>query len=366
MNTSNQLVEKQPWSANEVIGEGNNWMERYLGWWYRLTVPPRAPANASLMRREIDRKARLLSTVVFCIVGIQILSIPISSPSGRIIILIGMLLTLGSLLANRVGKTTLTGAVIVITAEIGVMGIFLKSFTPLVPTVFQSYDMLLVVELIAVSLLPVGNVFVVATGNSIFIAAHILYAPRTQMAGEMLQSDLAGLLVRPIALQFFVAGIAAMWVYSAKKTAERANRAEMVATLEHVIAEQHAIVEHEKQELEESIQELVQAHTDAINGQVTARIAYPSSKVLWPLVGVVNSLWVRLQSVKQSEYDYEQLKQAISWYTQVLYQATFSSPQRLPMQRTGTELDPLMHTFKKVQESWYNVRDPMDRSRGLQ
>ncbi len=357
MNTSDQSTWKQSWSANEVIGQGTDWMERLLGWWYRFTVPPRAAANASLMKREADRKARLLSTVVFCILGLGVIVIPFSTVSELVPTIIGMIIDISALLANRAGKTTLAGSIIVMNAEIALMGLILGSFTPITPVTFQSYDLLIIGELIAVSLLPVNNIFIVAVANSAFIAAHILYAPHTQTIGGILQADLGGTLIRPICLQLFVAGIVAMWVYNAQKMSERANRAEMVATLEHAMAEQHALAEQEKQELEESIQQLVQMHTDMVNGQAaTTRISYPPTKVLWPLVGVINSLWVRQQSVKRTEHEYEQLKQAISQYTQVLYQATLSPQQLLPIQRTGTELDPLMLSFKKLQEAWCNTQ----------
>jgi hypothetical protein len=358
MNTSDQSTWKQSWSANEVIGQGTDWMERLLGWWYRFTVPPRAAANASLMKREADRKARLLSTVVFCCLVLGIIAMPVSSSVNAFLsALVGTIINCSALLANRAGKTTLAGSIIVINGEIGLMGLILGSFTPLTPSTFQAYDLLIIGELIAVSLLPVNNIFIVAVVTSIFVTAHTLYAPHTQVIGQLLQTDLAGTLARPICLQIFVAGVVAMWVYSARKTAERANRAEMVATLEHAMAEQHALAEQEKQELEESIQQLVQMHTDMVNGQAaTARISYPPTKVLWPLVGVINSLWVRQQSVKRTEHEYEQLKQAISQYTQVLYQATLSPQQLLPIQRTGTELDPLMLSFKKLQEAWRNTQ----------
>ena len=152
------------------------------------------------------------------------------------------------------------------------------------------YDSLVLTILIAVSLLPTRSIFVAATINSVFIAIHILYAPRTPVMEQILQADLSQSLARPISLQFFVAVVVALWVYTAAKSNERANRAEMVATLEHTIAEQHQAAEQEKQELEASIQQIVQVHTDAINGQVIGRISYPPAKALWPLVGVVNSL----------------------------------------------------------------------------
>src|SRR5262249_43765092 len=111
---------------------------------------------------------------------------------------------IGALLANRAGKTVLAALIIVGIAQLGMFSLILQpTMTPLIPAVLQMYDTLVLTELVAVSLLPTRSIFVAATINSIFIAAHILYAPRTKIMDQILQADLAQSLARPIALQFF-------------------------------------------------------------------------------------------------------------------------------------------------------------------
>ncbi len=178
-----------------------------------------------------------------------------------------------------------------------------------------------------------------------------MYAPRMQAMVQAMNADPFQTFFRPVSLQFFVAGVVALWVYTATKSAERANRAEMVAALEHTIAEQNNAAEQEKQELEESLQQLIKAHTDAVNGQVMARIPYPPAKILWPLVGVVNSLWARLQHTQQTESELQQLRGAIDSYTQLIYQASLSPQQPLPVLRTGTAFDSLSLSMKRLQEA---------------
>jgi hypothetical protein len=158
-------------------------------------------------------------------------------------------------------------------------------------------------------------------------------------------------LARPVGLQLIIAGVVFIWVSSATNAIARANKAEMIATLEHTIAEQGTLIEKEKQALEESIKQIVQAHVDATNGQLVTRIPYPPAKVLWPLVGVVNSLWIRLRHSQQNEQELNQLKQAISAYTALVHRASISSQQAVPMQRTGTALDPLILSIGKLQPS---------------
>ena len=232
------------------------------------------------------------------------------------------------------------------------IGVLLQPpYTPLTPSVLEEYDFLILIDILAVSLLPTRSIFILSTLNSVFIAFHLIYAPRTQAMVQAMSADPFQIFLRPICLQFFVACVVALWVYTATRSARRANRAEMVAALEHTIAEQNTAAEQEKQELEESIQQLIKAHTDAVNGQVMARIPYPPAKALWPLVGVVNSLWTRLQHTQQTESELQQLQRAVDSYTQLIYQASLSPQQPLPLLRTGTAFDSLSLSMKRLQEA---------------
>jgi hypothetical protein len=338
---------------NEVVEQGTDGMERLLGWWYKFTTPPRPPANASFIRREADRKARLLSTVTFFYLALQALFLVasvLSAPSTILVNLVGDAIGIAILLLNRAGKGTWGGVVLVSWIELS-LALVIASARPLDVADTQLYDMFVLGELLAVSLLPVFSVFIVALLNSVLIAVDLLYQPKTQALAAVLQKEMTAILIRPIGVQMIVAGVAALWVYSAGKALERANRAEMVATLEHALSEQRAVAEQEKVELEASIQQLIQVHVDATKGQIVSRIPYPPSKVLWPLVGVINSLWVRLRQSQQTEQELQQFKRMIASYTEII-QRSSRLGQPLPLPRTGTELDPLILSIKSLQESY--------------
>lgn len=160
------------------------------------------------------------------------------------------------------------------------------------------------------------------------------------------------MVVRPVGLQIIIAGVAYLWVRSAIRAITRADRAEMVAKLEHTLAEERAHFELAKHQLEQSIQQLVQTHADAMNGQMVAKIPYPpEARVLWPLIGVINSLWVRLQHTHQTERDLLQLKQAIASYTTLLRQSALTPQQPLPAYQTRTELDTLIFAVGNLQRT---------------
>jgi hypothetical protein len=52
-----------PWTPTEVVEQESEQREGSLvRWWYSWTTPERPPINASFVRREADRRARLLRT----------------------------------------------------------------------------------------------------------------------------------------------------------------------------------------------------------------------------------------------------------------------------------------------------------------
>lgn len=236
-NTSAKANVGQARSTNELIRSGKDWMELLFGWWYRFTTPVRIAPNPRFARREIERRARLLSTLGFFLMIIAVLFLPAqlldNSPGEALNTVVGTSIVIGGLLLNRAGRIVTAALIIVATVQIGMISLILQpTLTPLVPPVLQTYDSLVLTELVAVSLLPTISIFVMATINSTFIAIHLLYAPRTSQMEPILHGDLSQWLLRPIALQFFVAVVVALWVYSASRSNERANRAEIVAVLE--------------------------------------------------------------------------------------------------------------------------------------
>lgn len=343
--------EKQPWSSEAMVGQEAGQQGNLLQWWYSFTTPPRPSTNANFVRREADRKARLLSSVAFFFLATLILFIPgaLFMPLGILLVVFGAIFgTIIALIINRMGKTTFAGFVVALAAE-AALTIGIQVMTPMDAASIQLYDLYTIIELLVVSLLPARYVFVAAFLNSLYIGIDLaLLHPRTPGLNEALQTQLIPALVRPIGLQLMVAGVAFIWVSNATRAIIRANRAEMLATLEHTVAEQRAAIEREKLELEESIQQLVKAHVDAANGQIVTRIPYPPAKALWPLVGVINSLWVRLHHSQQIDHELQQLKQAIAAYNDRVQRAVASSQQSLPMVRTGTDLDALMLAIRTM------------------
>jgi hypothetical protein len=333
---------QQFWDTTKVIGQEPEQSSMFQ-WWYALTAPPPVRGSGSFVQREADRKARSLSSVAAFFLSVLLLFLPACFFMGVIIIfadVLAMVGTLIGLIVNRMGSTRAAGIIIVLGAEIA-LGIAILLKGPLQPADIQLYDLYALIILLVASLLPPRALFLFAAAHSAFIIVELYIHPDTPALAQNLQpqAQLFPAIVRSVGLQLLGSTVAYIWVRSATRAIERANRIEMVATLEHTIAEERASSEREKQELEESIQLLIQAQMAVASGQVTNQLPYPPAKVLWPLVGAMNLLWTRLQRSQQIEREHQRLEQAISSYIRVVQKDSHAS---LPLVQTGTILDQLI------------------------
>jgi hypothetical protein len=342
-------------SVEQLVETKRDRMDRLFGWWYKFTMPPQPGANASIVKREAYRKSRVISTVGIIFLIMEIIDIGIVIGAQSIIMdydyALVYIFIAGMMVANRFGRSILAGSIPVFGCAILLIYTIIAMYPDMNMVSIEFYGLFVFIELLSISLLPIRFVFVFAVLDSTFIILDYIFQSKSHTLIEAIGPN--GLVVAgvPVALQFLVACISSLWVTTASTASNRANRAEMVAKVESVLAEQNAIADQEKQELETSIQQLVQMHVNASNGQMIARIPYPPAKSLWPLVGVMNALWIRLRSSQRAEGELQQLKQAISTYDGLLQQAMRTSNQSLPMIRTGTDIDLLIISLQSIQQS---------------
>lgn len=332
----------QQWDTTEIIGQEPE-QNGAFQWWYTLTAPPPKAGSGSFVEREADRKARSLSSVAAFFLCVLLLFLPACFFMGTIIIFADTLAMIGTiigLMVNRLGSSRAAGVIIVLGAEIALgTAILLKG--PFQPADIQLYDLYALIILLVASLLPPRALFLFAAAHSAFICIELYIHPDTPALAQNLQpqAQLLPAIVRSVGLQLLGSTVAYIWVRSASRAIERANRIEMVAMLEHTIAEERALGERDKQELEESIQQLIQAQMAATKGQITSQLPYPPAKVLWPLVGTMNLLWTRLQRSQQIEREHQHLQQVITAYIRMVQRDSRAS---LPLAQTGTILDQLI------------------------
>ncbi len=347
-------------SIGEMVGEKKDLLDRLFGWWYRLTMPPQPPANASILKKEAYRQHRTISTVGILFLCLEIMDIAVVVGANSMVMNVDYALVYifiaAMMVANRFGRPVLAGSIPVFGCEILLVFTIIYMYPEMNIVSIMFYGLFVFIELLSISLLPIRFVFVFAILDSAFIVLDYFFQPKSAELIQAIGSGPNGLVVFgvPVALQFLVAFISALWVSTAKSASKRANRAEMMAAIESAVAKDRLLVDQEKQELEASIQQLVQAYTDTNSGRMIERIPYPPTKVLWPLVGVLNMLWMRLRSAQHTEAELARLKQAITAYDALLQRMAQTPNQSLPLLRTGTDIDLLNISLQAVQKSWKN------------
>jgi hypothetical protein len=332
---------RQNWSATEIAEphhlQHGTTLQRIVDGWQKLTSVPDVPANASFYKREFVRKSRLLSTVSFYFSIVIFVFTPccLFLPNPNITWDCGALFiaSLIAIVLNRNGQMIASALILTIGFEVALtVAIFMIS--PFDETSIQLYDLYIMNLLLAVSLLPARTVFLFALANSSVILTSLIFQPHTAVLNHDLLTQFIPVMIRPIALQFITAGVSYVWVYSTTKAIARADRAEMVAALEHVLNEQ-------KKELEEGIEQILQTHVAVANGNLNARAPLNHDNALWQIARALNTLLVRLQRAVQAERDLQRVEQAVtSLVSTIQYAEKLQKAPRVPF--TQTALDPLI------------------------
>ncbi len=325
------------WSSTSMMLCVQDRHSRFFDWWYRLTSVPEPPSSMSFAQREAVRRMRLYSMVVFfLILTLVLFLLPFFFLANRAVFYIDsavILIAVFTLWLNRIGHFLSAGIVLVVAFECALCAIILTT-RPFDEMSIQLYDLFVIGELLAVSLLPVRYVFLLAFCNCVFIWIALTYQLQTVTLAHALQTHFLPVLVYPVGLQIIVAGVAYLWVYTTSRAIARADRAEMVATLEHTLVEQ-------KKELESGIEQILQTHVAVANGDLQARAPLTQEHSLWQLARALNTLLVRLQRASLAERELQRIEQAITTTINIIQRAEqLQIHPLLPF--TQTELDLLI------------------------
>jgi hypothetical protein len=329
-------ISNHPWSPNELMETQQDAPRKGLfQWWYSLTALPDASATASVVQREAIRKSRLLSIIVGCLLISFAAFIPgcLALPNHYVIVAdLGMMpFCILALILNKTQKPTLAGVLLTVAFELALILVVLTS-TPFDEPSLQQYELFVFGELLAVSLITPASVFAVGIFNIGFISWSLVFqTPKDPHLIAVLQTQFAPIWIRPVAVQFLVAGVTYLWVISATKAIARANQAEMIAKLEHEMADQ-------KRDLEAGIQQILQTHVQVANGNFNARAPLTHDNVLWQIAQALNNLLIRFQRAVQAERELKRLEEAISASVGSIQQADVDK-QTPVLQPTRTSLD---------------------------
>ena len=318
----------------------------FQGWFY-LTSIPDPPEGASFVKRETARKSRLISVVACFLLLLFAICLPAAIIVRNVPSLVStsaiLPVTLVAILLNRAGKTFAAGIIIVCASEI-LLSLVILTTRPFDVMDMQSYELLVIGELLSVSLLPGRSVFIVALYNSAVILGSLLYQPKTPALLQIVHHQLVAVVLNPVGVQLLVAGVTYLWVSSTLRAIARADYAEVVAALEQEIGREATLAAEEKHLLEAKINEIVKFHNDAMKSSISAKFPFSEeTKVLWPLINVIHSLQRKVQSSFSTDSELRRLKNAIADYTSFVYKNDLTQRKQWP--QTKTDLDLLLYAI---------------------
>lgn len=311
-----------------------------LQWWYSLAAPGE-PENSTSQDRERVRAGRLSSIILlitFCF-GLAQLPNALNSINHLFlfILLTAMAINIVALVFNRLGNVRAVGAVMVVVVELAFILVVVTSPTGLSSRSLTIFYMLVLTELIAVSLLPPKSVFLVALCNGAFTWAAISFLKHTPDLKIATPSSYYSAIAGPLVMQVIVALVTYLWVEGAREAIERA---EQVAALERTLAERDRAEAEQKQQLEQGIQQILQTHIQAANGNFEVRAPLARENVLWQVAYSLNNLLARLQRATQSEHELQRTGVEAARLTEAVRSAKVRR-QPIQAQKSGTLLDPL-------------------------
>ncbi len=293
--------------------------------------------NTQRLLREQVQGRKVVNAILLVITLSQLIALPgallMKSVASIGTVLLGLILCAVALLFNQMGKVTVVSILLITVVDLGCGLMLLTTPMGLGVSDLPTFDLLVVSELIAVSLLTPTSVFPVAISNIVFIAADLMFQPRTPELQMVLSSNMGfNAVAQPISLQVVVAVVSYIWVRSALRAMARADRAEEIAELQHREAElQHREIERQRH-LDEGVQHLSQVLVQAANGDRTARAKMNQDNMLWRVGNSLNLLLTRLMRIGQIEQENKQLRAELTRVKEArhmerLRSQVFASPQ---------------------------------------
>ena len=332
VNESNFSPFHKPSSAIERAKERRG----LLSWWYRLSSPDE---DFAVAHSAVIPRSRLASILILMTLVVSLAFIPAALTSDSLHVVppvIGMFVVgCIAIPLNRYGKVTIVGILIVGSLDVALIYSLLSypHFT-LTQNAIPIYDLFVISDIIAISLLPVQSIFYVSLYHSIFMLADVVLQPHTPDLQFLLTSTDYSLMVRPLTIQIVVALITYLWVRNTMRALERANQAEVIAQLEHTITLQ-------QKDLDEGIQQILATLIEAANGNAQVRAPLARQSALWQVGVGLNTLLARLQRSNQTERELQHLKMEIRRLLMGISQAK-GRQAPLWLSSGGTELDLLI------------------------
>lgn len=301
MRTSSTFTEDTMGSPNSVAEPRH--ANRLLQAWYHIASPPEPASSASFEQRERFRRGRTGSQISLAVLVICISAFPAAFRGTNLflvgILTVGLLAIFAAIALNRMGYVTQAGILVVIAITASPTTDILTTPGGLNPAVLPVFSILVLPLMCVVSFLPAWWVFVFAIGNSLFTLYAMTMVPHSAELNALLKVSFISIVTPIILSQLIVSVVAYLWVTGAVHAIRRADRAEEIARLEHALAVNAEITAQQKEQLETSIQKIVETNTRVANGDFDARVPLTKDNVLWQVSSSLNNFLSRLQRSRQ-------------------------------------------------------------------
>jgi hypothetical protein len=318
--------------------------------------------HTSIALREKARRKQIVGAILLVIVVFQLVELPgalmmhTAMDIGTVVL--GLALCAVAALFNQFGKITIVTVLLIAVIDLGCGLMLLTSPMGLDVSNLPVFDVLLVSELIAVSLLPALSVFPVALGNIFFTIAVLMFAPRTMELNMVLTSNMAyDTILQPIGLQIIVALVCYIWVRSALRALARADRAEEIAQLQRRETELLRREAEFNHIFTQGSDHLLQVLVRAANGDHRVRSALNQDHPLWRIGNALNVLLTRVGRMSNAEQEINRLRMTIAQLTERIFgwerggrqapQPTLSvTPLSLPVTPTAKSSSPIARSIR--------------------
>lgn len=340
----------------------------WIRWWYTIAAPPTPPNSHDLplAGREFLRRGKLTSVALLTNLIIQLFSIgpafqsSVATAAGKWSFLLCFLAVVLAVGLNRAGKIVLAGILLIISLEVvqNVTSLMAQPHGLDIEEVTFIF-LLLYPLMMSVLVLPTWGVLATAAAN-VVITLVLFFGP-TQKTSALLAflnvnggGGLVSLVATSIILQAICAVISAVVVASLRESLVRADRAEEITKLQHILA-QHALQEvQKKQQLEADAAMLMTGLTRFANGDSRVRLRVEHEGVLQTIAENINQVLGRLVRLREQEFPLEQTCWALRAHLASIRQSR-AGRSSLEFQTTGTEADTLVQELIEYLESQGNA-----------
>jgi hypothetical protein len=317
--------------------------------------------HTSIALREKARRKQIVGAILLVIVIFQLFELPgalmmhTAMDIGTVVL--GLALCAVAALFNQFGKITIVTVLLIAVIDLGCGLMLLTSPMGLDVSNLPVFDVLLVSELIAVSLLPALCVFPVALGNILFTIAVLMFAPRTMELNMVLTSNMAyDTILQPIGLQIIVALVCFIWVRSALRALARADRAEEIAQLQRRETELLRREAEFNHIFTQGSNHLLEVLVRAANGDHAVRSTLNQDHPLWRIGNALNVLLTRVGRMANAEKEINRLQMTIAQLTERIFDREQRRRQATPTNPVTPLSQPVTPTARPSSSTVRSIR----------